>query len=317
MRTIKKHNRIISQLCMGTAQLGMPYGIANTTGMPSLVAAEQLLVAANKSNITFFDTARAYGEAETRLGLAIPKMQNANIITKLAPLQDITEQDSKTSIRTKVEASIEASLSNLGLKALPYVLLHRAEHFHRCGGHVWKALCELKQAGMIEHLGVSVQNPQELLDALNVPDVECIQLPFNVLDWRYEKIGIPELLEKHPEIIVFARSALLQGLLTQPAELWPVIPREKANHIISALDKLTEQFGRKSRVDLCFAYVRSQKWIDSVVVGMENIAQLEDNLEMFETPNLSEDACRIIREQFSDVEEVLLNPASWPKKKEM
>ena len=200
------------------------------------------------------------------------------------------------------------------LSSLPYLSLHRAEHLHTHNGKIWQKLLYLREQGLIERLGVSVQTPQEALAALQNSDVESIQLPFNILDRRYENFGILELFAKRPEVLVIARSALLQGLLTKNACDFPIISSEEAADITSALDRFVIEFERKNRVDLCLAFVRSQSWIDSVVVGMENKAQLQENLEMFQSPVLSEDSCNIIRKKFSDVNEALLNPALWPKK---
>ena len=55
-------------LILGTAQLGMAYGAANRRGMLSDFQARELLESAWDAGIRWFDTARAYGESERRLG---------------------------------------------------------------------------------------------------------------------------------------------------------------------------------------------------------------------------------------------------------
>ncbi|MDP9263469.1 MAG: cytidylyltransferase, partial [Acidobacteriota bacterium] len=59
-----------SEFTLGTAQLGMPYGIANQQGMPSESDGFAIIRTAVASGVTSADTARGYGEAERRLGLA-------------------------------------------------------------------------------------------------------------------------------------------------------------------------------------------------------------------------------------------------------
>jgi len=307
-----KHRRSISTLCLGTVQLGMPYGIANVNGMPDEAAANKLILAAAQAGITLFDTARAYGESETRLGKVIGGLQ-VTVMTKLSPLEELGENSSAAALRNKVEESVYSSLRCLGLPRLPYLMLHRAHHLHAYDGKVWETLLELRRHGAIERLGVSAQNPQEVLDALRATEVECIQLPFNVLDRRYERANIPALLAARREILVVARSALLQGLLTKEPSTWPVL-REGAAKITQALDAFVVQFGRKNRVDLCLAFVRAQPWIDSVVVGMETMRQLNDNLDLFSTEPLSPEACQILTQHFTYTDELLLNPACWPQK---
>src|SRR3546814_10145931 len=53
------------------------------------------------------------------------------------------------------------------------------------------------------------------------PDIEHIQLPFNLLDGRWQRDGVPERLAGRPEITVHARSAFLQGVLLRAPAEWP------------------------------------------------------------------------------------------------
>jgi spore coat polysaccharide biosynthesis protein SpsF len=310
-----KHGRTISKLCFGTVQLGIPYGIANATGMPDAAQAVRLLTAAYAQGVTLFDTARAYGTAESLLGSALSKggMADATIITKLSPLDGLSEAEPETSLCDKVTDSVSLSLHSLRLASLPYVLLHRAHHLQAHGGKIWRQLLRLRQQGLIEKLGVSVATPEEAHEALRMAEIECVELPFNMLDWRWESAGIPTLLAARPDVLVLARSALLQGLLAQKAEIWPVIPKEDAHNIVTMMENFASRFERKNRVDLCLAYARAQPWIDSVIVGMETMEQVQENLQMFALPALDSAACGDIRRQFSHTDATLLNPALWPR----
>lgn len=62
---------------------------------------------------------------------------------------------------------------------------------------------------------------------------------------------------------------------------------------------------RKSVQDLCYAYVRSMEWIDSIVVGVETIEQLEENLSLF-NQSVLEDAAEI-EKQIPKLDEKFLN----------
>ena len=55
---------------MGTAQLGMAYGVANLAGRPSAAQASALIATCVARGITWFDTAEAYGDSELVLGQA-------------------------------------------------------------------------------------------------------------------------------------------------------------------------------------------------------------------------------------------------------
>ena len=60
-----------AELVLGSVQLGLDYGAANRTGKPSHEAALRLVRRAAESGVKTFDTARAYGDSEERLGEAL------------------------------------------------------------------------------------------------------------------------------------------------------------------------------------------------------------------------------------------------------
>ena len=106
---------VADRLALGTAQLGMPYGIANRTGKPDLAAARSIVDTAWDAGIRYFDTAQAYGDSESVLGQALEN-RDAAIITKLPPkLENVSQH-------------LRESLRRLGRATIWGVLLHREEH---------------------------------------------------------------------------------------------------------------------------------------------------------------------------------------------
>lgn len=303
-----------ARLCFGAAQIGMAYGAANNTGMPGEAEAEALIREALSSGITLFDTAQAYGKSEARLGHMHKAMaaHGATIITKLAPLV-LEDGETLEALEARVEAHIMASCARLQLTALPCVLLHRATHLQQYEGRIWKRLLELQAAGLIGRLGVSVSTPDEVKMALGVPGVACVQLPFNIVDGRWEREGVVALLKERRDVLVCVRSVLLQGVLMQEAEAWPMA-NAQAKDVAALLDGFVLAYGRESRADLCVAYVRGQSWIDVVVLGMEHMHQLRQNVALFETAALDAEACAEIAARMPVLPEAFLNPALWPKK---
>ena len=71
------------QLCLGSAQFGMNYGITNEDGKVSTDELIQILHLASVSSISYIDTAKVYGDAEMRLGNNAPQNHNFKFITKL------------------------------------------------------------------------------------------------------------------------------------------------------------------------------------------------------------------------------------------
>jgi aryl-alcohol dehydrogenase-like predicted oxidoreductase len=77
------------------------------------------------------------------------------------------------------------------------------------------------------------------------------------------------------------------------------------------LRKFAEEFGRESLTDLCLAYVRSQRWITSVVVGCETLEQVNENLRLFCLPELTEEQRVEMERSLPRAPENLLNPSQW------
>jgi spore coat polysaccharide biosynthesis protein SpsF len=308
----------IAELALGTVQLGLPYGIANTDGQPSFENAKELVQRAIVHGVTHLDCAAAYGAAEARLGQIVNRdyQSQVTIVTKLSPLTQLSETSKDPDIEAHVTASVYKSCIDLNIKQLPYLLLHRWQHRTSNGGRIWEVLKQLQQKGVIKRLGASVQNPEEALQAIDDPEIEFIQLPFNLLDRRFQQSGFSKKAEARKDVVIQARSVFLQGVLISPAQTWPDITNIKAVDIIDQLSALTKKFNRGSISDLCVAYVRSQSWIDCLVVGMENMNQLDQNVALFQNPRLNGSECMEVEEVFSNLPEELLNPALWIRKEE-
>lgn len=73
------------RLALGSAQWGMPYGIANRSGQPAPAEVAAMLTRAQAVGIHTIDTARAYGESERLIGALAPQDSGWRVVTKLAP----------------------------------------------------------------------------------------------------------------------------------------------------------------------------------------------------------------------------------------
>ncbi|SHH67503.1 aldo/keto reductase [Desulfosporosinus lacus] len=310
-----KNNRLHGELTLGTAQLGLDYGIANNTGLPSVEEAVDIIRYAIDQGLTHLDCARAYGEAESRLGKALISgyAERVNVITKLDPLQESHQFNSAQCIHKVVDASVFRSCRELRFRSIDTILLHRWEERYIHGGEIWKRLVDLKRDGVINKLGVSVQTPEEALQALADAEVGHIQLPFNVLDWRWKEKEVDKAILRRHDVVVHARSTLLQGLLANKSvdAILPNTPKELARELDRKMDILVDDLNRYNRKDLCFAYVRAQTWIDSLVVGAETLAQLKENIILFQNPPLTVDECSKVEKELTRAPVELLDPSKW------
>lgn len=299
------------QLVLGTAQLGMDYGRVNSTGKPSKQDAVAIVRRAIAHGVNVIDTARAYGEAEAVLGEALTGSwrSRARVVTKL-DLSGIGAGTPKSDVRLLVDASIDASCQALRSDRLDVLLLHNWAHHDLCHGAVWQRLREHQAEGRIPILGASVYQPDEALAALADPAVQQLQIPINILDWRWTPL-LKRAIAERPDVMVHARSALLQGILVHPADRWPLIPGFNSAECARKLRAMAEKFGREDIADLCIAYVRSLSWITSVVVGCETFEQLEQNLQLFLRPELKSEEVEELERTLPKAPEALLNPAKW------
>ncbi|MGE5607140.1 MAG: aldo/keto reductase, partial [Bacteroidota bacterium] len=256
-----------------------------------------------------------YGDAEFRVGEALKGSYagKVRVVTKLDPLGWLGPNQSANSISAAVEASVYRSCRDLGLRQLPVLLLHRWEHRHAYHDAIWQKLLEMKAEQVIGLLGASVQSPEEAMEALEDPEVNLIQLPFNILDLRWRKAGVIQGFSNRKDLAVHVRSVFLQGILTSEASVWPKLKGVNALKLTEEIERLAAELGRKSGADLCIAYVRAQPWVDSLVIGMETIDQLEANIKLFRNAPLTIEEARVVEESLSEAPVELLNPALWKK----
>ena len=213
-------------------------------------------------------------------------------------------------MRAPVDVHLFKSIEALGIRSLDTLLLHNWAHrlaYHKA---IWRRLLDLQGDGRIRVLGALVYTPAEAKAALNEPAIGHLQIPFNLLDWRWKAAGIDTLVRKRKDVSIHARSALLQGLLPSDASVWARL-QGGAEIYLNQLERLTMELGRCCRADLCFAYVGAQAWIDSIVVGVETQSQLDANLCLFQNPVLTAEECDRVERALTRAPDVLLNPSQW------
>lgn len=305
-----------AELVLGGAQLGLAYGIANKAGRPHPDRVRQILACALDCGVRQVDTARGYGESEANIGAALADLgpravDQLHIVTKLDPLADLASEVDDAEVEARVDASVLASLQALRRDHLSTLLVHRAAQLSWRQGLVWRRLRWWRDRGAIQTLGASVQSPDELLATVADPDVAHVQMPYNLLDHRW--VGsVYEALDRRPEVVLHARSSLLQGLLVLDPTRWPVIEGVTPADVVARIDDAANRLGRRSRLDLCFAYVRGWSRLDGVVVGTDSAEQLIETAQLFETPPLT----AAERQGVADapvLPTALIDPAQWPR----
>jgi len=311
-----KNYRDSNRLVIGGAQLGLDYGINNAVGKPSMSDSHKMLSMALSFGVRFIDTARVYGNSESVIGdwLSKGRAQQVKVITKLEPFNDIDINTNPNLAFSKVECSVLRSCKELQVSYLDVLMLHRAEHLTLVNGAILEKLLLLQKEGLINEIGVSVQTPQELELVLKYSCVTFIQLPFNLLDSRWDVV-IPKIIKEKSErpLIVHVRSVFLQGLLlTKNQHLWEKAFVSDNKEILNWLELLVKVSNCNSVSDLCIRYVKSQEWVDALVLGCESKEQLISNLKSIGQPKLDFLTLNEIKNiRPKNLKPETLNPALW------
>jgi aryl-alcohol dehydrogenase-like predicted oxidoreductase len=208
----------IPRLVLGTAQLGLAYGVANRTGKPSIEQAAALVETAWRAGFHAFDTAQAYGDSETVLGECLRRAgiaAEALVITKVAPAL-------ATDPAGLVQA-VSASRERLGIETLWGVMLHGVPP---CPPEMLRNSFDVLREAGAKHVGISVYALNEAEPFLDLLDI--VQLPANAWDPRaWSEQWLAKLHGRG--VLPFVRSALLQGLLAlSPGEVSQHVPEARA-----------------------------------------------------------------------------------------
>lgn len=275
-----------NKIGLGSVQFGLPYGISNQTGQTPIEEVSKILDLAFANGIRIIDTASGYGTSESVIGML--NDDRFSIVSKFGPspsAEDIRQQ-------------LENSLSALKAESLYGYLAHRPLDLLE-NTIVWQELQKLKDEKKISKIGFSLNSPdeyQQLKSAGMVPDL--VQAPFNYFDTRFRE-ALTELKKNGCE--VHTRSTFLQGLFfTDTEKLSPFFDELKPN-----LQYLHKTYNDRLEGAL-LSYVLQQEFIDVVIMGVENAAQLTANLESIA-------AAPELEPLGVPFPEKLVMPMHWPK----
>ncbi|ALQ09305.1 hypothetical protein D172_015315 [Pseudoalteromonas sp. Bsw20308] len=320
IQSLEQNNRKkinTTKLSLGCVQMGLDYGITNKNGKMNDKTAHRILDLALNGGIQFIDTARAYGDSEKVIGDWLGKNNCENsskVITKLGTLTSLKKSSTLDEVEKEVRDSIYISCNNLKVDSIEILMLHRAEHLIQFDGFILSILKKLSSSGKIKELGVSVQTPEELNLALQYEQITHIQLPFNILDskWKKNEKAILDIKKKR-KLIIHVRSVFLQGLiLSKNPNDWKKASIDEPELMISWLDKCQSFTNSRNIQELCIRYVKSHIWIDSVVMGVNTVDELQLNMNAFLLNDINPEQINYINDTNTFYNnEVLLNPSYW------
>lgn len=286
----------IDKIVLGTAQLGLDYGINNILGKPSKQVVDEILLYAFNVGIRELDTAEAYGDSQKVIGDFLKNHpQNTFSITTKMHLEG-------SSISNKIYKDLE----ELNVPFIDGYMFHNYKDYNQNPSLVDRLL-DFKKNGLIKRLGVSLYTNEEAFNTLINTEVDFIQIPFNILDNLNNRIEVLELANSKG-IQVYVRSVFLQGLFFLDKSKYT----NKLKPAIKYIDKIYQIANdyNLSIQELCLGYVLTNKYVSKVVIGVESLSQLKNNFEIINNINIPKEVIELIND-IKVKETEILNPAFW------
>lgn len=308
-RELGRTGRLVSEIGFGAWAIGGGWGHVSDE---DAVAA---LHAAIDAGVTFIDTADVYGDgrSERLVGsVARERSEDLVIATKAGRRLDPHTADGYN--RENLSAYVERSLQNLGTDAIDLLQLHcpPTDVYYR--PEVFGVLDELVALGKIRAYGVSVERVEEALKAIEFPNVQSVQIIYNIFRQRPADRFLDRAFEQR--VAVLARVPLASGLLTGKMTAdtsFAADDHRTFNRNGEAFDKGETFAGLDYQVGLdavealrplvpdgftmaqfALKWVLAHRGVSATIPGAKNPSQAKDNAATSALPDLDEDVMRQI-----------------------
>lgn len=218
------------------------------------------------AGFTYFDTAHVYMGSEAAIKKALVDRHprdSYTLATKLYAPSAPTANAAKGQFQT--------SLKRTGASYIDYYLLHSLlesnyKKYERLG--LWDYVRQLKREGLVRHAGFSFHGGPKLLDELLTrhPETEFVQLQINYADWEDSSITSRanyEVARAH-DVSIVVMEPVKGGRLANPP------------HDVAGI--LHDANPQSSAASWAIRFAASLDGIITVLSGMSNLAQLDDNI---------------------------------------
>jgi aryl-alcohol dehydrogenase-like predicted oxidoreductase len=171
------------------------------------------LHAAVDAGVNFVDTADVYGDGRSeRLVARLRRERKGTIWVATKAGRRLPKQTPEGYSRENLSAWVERSLKNLEMEALDLLQLHCPHPKVYDMPEVFGHLDALVAAGKVRYYGVSVETIDEAMRALVHPNVQTVQIIFNMFRLKPAETFFPAARER--QVGILARVPLASGLLT-------------------------------------------------------------------------------------------------------
>ncbi len=267
--------------------------------------------------VNFFDTADVYGDGRSERLLARlrkERKESLYIVTKAG--RRLTPHVAGGYTRKNLTAFVERSLHNLDTDALDLVQLHCPPTEVYYMPEVFGVLDDLVQQGKIKYYGVSVEKVEEALKAIEYPNVQSVQIIFNIFRQRPAELFFPEA--KRRKVGILARVPLSSGMLTgkmKPTTIFADDDHRKFNRHGEGFDRGETFSGVDYNVGLqaveelrplvpegmtmaqfALRWILMFDAVTTTIPGAKRIDQVDDNVAAGDCPPLSAETMRKVAE---------------------
>jgi aryl-alcohol dehydrogenase-like predicted oxidoreductase len=312
-RTLGKTGYVVSEIGLGCWQLGGDFGpVGDGT-------ATEILRTARSLDVNFWDTADVYGGglSETRIGDFADK-DGVYVVTKLGrgPQFEGTTRYSKS----RVKDSLAGSIRRLGVEMLDLAQLHCIPIDVLRDGEIFTWLDDMRDAGMIQHWGASVETIEEGMLAMRSPTCTTLQTIFNL--FRHDAIDslLPAAQKNNVGIIVRLplASGLLSGTMSKDTAFTPQdhrtynrdgqaffvgetfsgLPFEKGVRFADALKAWVPQ--GMTLADMALRWILDQPAVSTIIAGVTKPHQLRANAAASRLDPLPRDLVQRLHDFYKD-----------------
>ena len=309
----RKFGRIgwdVSQISFGAWAVGGEWGTVDDE--QSIAAMKRAL----ELGVNFFDTADVYGDGRSeRLLKRLRKETKTPFHVATKAGRRLDPHVAAGYNKQNLTAFVDRSLQNLGVDSLELVQLHcpPTDSYYR--PETFAAMDDLKQAGKIQHYGVSVERVEEGLKAMEFANVESIQIIFNMFRQRPAERFLAEAQRRAVATIIRVplASGMLTGKLTSAStfarddhrsfnrhgeafdvgETFAGVPYEAGLQAVEELKPLVPDGATLAQ--LALRWILMFDGVSTIIPGGKNPRQIEDNSGASALPALTEQQMRSVR----------------------
>lgn len=268
--------------------------------------------------VNFIDTADVYGDGHSEQLVARLRRERPGeeIVVATKAGRRLDPHVSAGYNRSNLTAFVERSLRNLEMDALDLLQLHCPPPDIYDDPEVFGVLDDLVQDGKLRYYGVSVESVEEARNAIEYPNVQSVQIIFNMFRLKPAEEFFP--LARQQRVGILARVPLASGLLSgklrrdsqfeqtdhrsynrhgeafDQGETFSGVDYEAGLQAVEELRALVPS--GQTMAELALRWILMFPEVTAAIPGAKNPRQTEDNVHAADLPPLPASTMRQVRE---------------------